>query len=249
MQKIDKNIIMRKFRESSPTYDDHAIVQKNMAVELVSELKKERFDSFSQIYEIGSGTGLLTKIISSELKYEKLVCNDLCPGSYAFVKDVCHKENFSAGDGELIENIPENTDLIVSNATFQWFEDLPVFLNLASRKMKKGGVVAFSTFGPSQFREIRDLTGNGLKYFTKEELESGIMHNYTKSSFTQKEVIMRFDSVKKLLLHIKRTGVSGINTGDTPSDFAAFQRAYRQKFFNDGFYTLTYDPQLWILKL
>ncbi|HRZ79474.1 MAG TPA: methyltransferase domain-containing protein [bacterium] len=247
MQKINKENIGKRFKKATATYDEYAVVQKMMAQELVSMLKNHGFSSFGTVYEIGTGTGILTKIVSTELKYEQLFCNDLFGESYNYISGLCDRKCFLAGDGESVELIPGNTDLIISNATFQWFEDLPEFLKCSSQKISKNGVIAFSTFGTAQFKEIREITGNGLHYFTKDELLSRIGNCFELVYFGETRQVLHFRTFREILIHISRTGVAGVGE-EKNIELKEFARSYTEKFFSDGNYRLTYDPQIWILR-
>lgn len=248
MQKINKEIIGNRFKKASATYDEYAVVQKMMACELVAKLKSNGYTSFDKVYEIGTGTGILTKIVARELKYNELFCNDLFVESYSYIKELCDSLNFNAGDGESVDIIPQDTDLIISNATFQWFENLPGFLISALTRLKKGGVIAFTSFGISQFKEIREITGNGLHYFTKELLFSQISDYFEIVHFNETEQVLDFKSAREVLLHINRTGVTGVDSSEKTIEFKEFCKLYQEKFFVEGRYKLTYDPQIWILR-
>lgn len=247
MQKINKKNVGIKFKKAAATYDEYAVVQKMMAQELVSMLKNHGCSSFGTVYEIGTGTGILTKIASKELKYKKIFCNDLFVESYSYINDLCDDSCFLGGDGESVELIPENTDLIISNATFQWFEDLPEFLKCSSQKISKNGVIAFSTFGTAQFKEIREITGNGLHYFTKDELLSRIGSCFEVVHFGETRQVLHFRTFREILIHISRTGVAGIGE-EKNIELKEFAKLYNEKFFSEGNYSLTYDPQIWILR-
>ena len=247
MQKINKKNIGIRFKKATATYDEYAVVQKMMAFELVSKLKSNGYSTFNTVYEIGTCTGILTKIATVELKYKRLFCNDLFEESYNYINNLCGKSCFLAGDGESVELIPESTDLIISNATFQWFDDLPEFLKAASEKISKNGIIAFSTFGKAQFKEIREITGNGLHYFTKDELLSNIGSHLDLIHFSGAQQILHFKTAREILIHINRTGVAGGDSEKT-MEFKEFGKLYKDKFFSEGNYTLTYDPQIWILR-
>jgi len=247
MQKINKENIGNRFKKASATYDEYAVVQKMMAHELVSRLKSYGYSTFGTVYEIGICTGILTKIIARELKHKQLFCNDLFAESYSYIKELCDSSNFYAADGESVELIPENTDLIISNATFQWFEDLPEFLKCSLQKINKNGIIAFSTFGTAQFKEIREITGNGLHYFTKDELLSRIGSCFEVVHFGETRQVLHFRTFREILIHINRTGVAGVGE-EKNIELKEFARSYKEKFFSDGNYRLTYDPQIWILR-
>jgi len=248
MQKIDKELITKRFRESLKNYDFSAQVQKVMAFELVKQLN-ETNSSFEKVFEIGCGTGILTRKIFKDLNLNELFCNDLFMESYDFIKSSCKSDHFSTFDGEKTENYQKNLDLIISNAVFQWFDDLPGFLNSVFDKLKNNGLIAFSTFGQDQYLEIREITGNCLKYYTKKELLEFISEKYELLFFREWKEVLNFNSVKEIMSHIKATGVSGVGLKTTKKmPLTEFRKKYREKFLKNGVLPLTYNPQIWILR-
>ena len=59
-------------------------------------------------------------------------------------------------DAFLDELSGRSFDLIVSGATFQWFVHPAATIRRLARLLKPGGLLAFSTFGPQTFRELRE---------------------------------------------------------------------------------------------
>ena len=248
MQKVDKDLITKRFRDSLKNYDSSAQVQKAMAVELVKKLN-ETESSFQRVFEIGCGTGILTREIFKDLNLKEFFCNDLFEESFDFIKPFCKSDHFSVFDGEDAENYPNNLDLIISGAVFQWFQNLPEYLKNVSEKLHKNGIIAFSTFGSDQFYEISQVTGNCLKYFEKEELIESVFKEYELVSFSEWKQTLKFNSVKEIMTHIKETGVSGIGSKTAKKmPLTEFRKKYREKFLKDGKLPLTYNPQIWILR-
>lgn len=248
MQKVDKDLVKQKFLEALCSYDEHASVQRLMGLELLRELKNYSPAKYGTALEIGSGSGKFTKYLNREMRFGKLYCNDLFEESYPFVEKWCKKENFLVLDAENAEKLPDNIDLLVSNATFQWFSDLPSFLNSVHGKLNTGATVAFTSFGSEQFKEIREITGNSLKYLVKDEFLKSTGSKYELVFFNEWIETMQFASVKRVLKHISATGVSGVAEKGIPIDFETFLNKYKEKFFAGEMYPLTYNPQIWILK-
>jgi malonyl-CoA O-methyltransferase len=248
MQTIDKARVRKKFLEALHSYDDHASVQRLMGLELVRELNNCSPEKFGTVLEIGSGTGKLTKYLSREIRFNTIFCNDLFEEAYPYIVKWCKKENFLVCDGEDVSKLPGNIDLLVSNATFQWFDDLPEFLHSVRSRLNDNAIAAFTTFGPSQFKETKEITGKCLEYVVRKDLEEQIQDKYKVLYFNEWEETLKFASVKRLLKHISSTGVSGVSSSLPSMDFETFQTKYKEKFFDGEMYSLTYHPQIWILK-
>ena len=78
--------------------------------------------------------------------------------------------SFLPCDAETLD-FPQGTDLITSCSTLQWFADTERFFARCHRFLSDGGILAFSTFGKKNMREIHTLTGHGLEYLSLDNLK------------------------------------------------------------------------------
>ena len=237
------NFTEKNFTKAKDTYRKNAIIQKKMAKKLVYETVKFK-DEFQNVFEIGSGTGLLTDEIVSNLKFKKLFLNDLT-------------ENFTATDpfkfykGDILNvKIDEVFNLIMSNAVFQWIEDKNLLFSVLSRLIAPGGIVAFTTFGAENFSQIKDISGFGLEYTSKEDIFSCFKKNGFEVLYFEEELeTLYFESVQKILEHIKLTGVgAGANCLWTKKKYEEFKCEYLKHFSDVNGVELTYHPQYCILR-
>ena len=118
----DYKLIKKQFEKSMNDYDKNATVQDLMASKLLIELSKISTD-FENILELGSGTGLLTKRIAKNLHFKLFTANDLIEKSKIYVQKAIPSANFICGNALKIKP-SKKMDLIISNAMFQWFENL-----------------------------------------------------------------------------------------------------------------------------
>ena len=298
MHSLDKNLIKERFEKNLSTYTDNAVVQKHMASELMASLYKytphpifqalvpraeksplpqgaressaEQKPLFTQILEIGCGTGNLTKEIIAQLEFEQLFVNDIVENSLdiqnLLEKYPPPKSEISTppqgrgntlsrsynltelyGDCEKI-SFPQNLDLIISNATFQWMQNLPAFLDKAHLSLNNGGILAFSTFEDWNLYQISTLTQKSLNYYTKSDLEEILKQNFRIISSHSQTMEIEFDSAQEVLKHLKLTGVNSLGTSAwTKSDLQNFSEKYQHLFRNEkGKLVLTYKP-VWFI--
>lgn len=161
-------------------------------------------------------------------------------------------------------------DLIVSNASFQWFDNLPLAIqNLArlGRHAKlmlqlnahdhqeqacraKGSVLAFSSFYAGHFEEIRELTGVSLNYLSKESVLEALDSLGLETEVFFEEEVQYFASSKSLFKHLHDTGVNAIS--DTPLGAGAMRRILREydsRYRDTNGVRLTWHPYYVIAKL
>ena len=234
---MNKDLIQKRFAKNLDTYNDNAKIQKKMAERLLSFLDRK---DFNDILEIGCGTGFLTQLVNEKFSFKTYTANDIVESCEKYVKEINPKINFIPADIEkAVENSDKKYDLIISNAVFQWVENLESFIKLHVSKLNDGGVLLFSTFGPENFREVNFVLGKTLPYYSTNELQE-IIKGY-KSVVEQEMHVMAFKTPKDILKHIKSTGVNALEMVSwTKTDMQKFENGYNN--FCSGIPTLTYHP-------
>lgn len=234
---MNKDLIQKRFAKNLDTYNDNAKIQKKMAERLLSFVDRKDFDD---ILEIGCGTGFLTQLVNEKFSFKTYTANDIVESCEKYVKEINPKINFIPADIEkAVENSDKKYDLIISNAVFQWVENLESFIKLLVSKLNDGGVLLFSTFGPENFREVNFVLGKTLPYYSANELQE-IIKGY-KSVVEQEMHVMAFKTPKDILKHIKSTGVNALEMVSwTKTDMQKFENGYNN--FCSGIPTLTYHP-------
>ena len=234
---MNKDLIQKRFAKNLDTYNDNAKIQKKMAERLLSFLDRK---DFNDILEIGCGTGFLTQLVNDGFNFNTYTANDIVESCEKYVKEINPKINFIPADIEkAVENSDKKYDLIISNAAFQWVENLESFIKLLVSKLNEGGILLFSTFGPENFREVNFVLGKTLPYYSANELQE-IIKDY-KNIVEQEMHVMAFKTPKDILKHIKSTGVNALEMVSwTKTDMQKFENGYNN--FCSGIPTLTYHP-------
>lgn len=206
----DNKHIKKQFEKSMKDYDKNAVVQNLMAFKMVIELAKI-CPKFQNVLELGAGTGLLTKSFVKEIKFENFYANDLVEKSKMYIQKIVPQVNFLYGSALKIKPA-KKMDLIISNAMFKWFDNLDKALDIIKLFMAKDGILAFSTFAPSNFKEITDITGLTLRYKSKEEVVEILQNRgfevlYCEDFYEE----ISFKNPLELLAHMKNTGVNSLS--------------------------------------
>lgn len=233
---MNKDLIKKRFSRKLNSYNDNAKIQKQMAEKLIKLLDGS---VFSSVLEIGCGTGLLTNFANQKLNYEKYIALDIVPECKEYIETINPNVQFISSDVEAYIENSQTFDLILSNASLQWVENLPEFISKLINKLNPQGVLLFSTFGKENFREIYYILGESLKYFSRTELEASLSKHSPK---IEEEVrIMAFKTPKDVLKHIQNTGVNAISQETwTKKDLISFEKEYNSFCANHP--TLTYNP-------
>ncbi len=151
---IDKEKLKRRFSRNARQYDRYAAVQKVMAAALVEMIQSEgRY--FKEILEIGCGTGHMTELLTGAFPSARITAVDIADGMIAYASDRLGNSSitFLCADAEEMP-LERKYDLIISNATFQWFNHLEKTLARLLSGLTDNGLLCFSTFGSETFREL-----------------------------------------------------------------------------------------------
>ncbi|MEI7823804.1 MAG: malonyl-ACP O-methyltransferase BioC [Chlorobiaceae bacterium] len=252
---INKQLVRERFCRTLRSYGSQAVVQKAMAEELTGIIcREEPGCSFGRVLEVGSGSGAFTTELLSRCSVKSYYANDLVEESLFALQGVLDRHpveefHFLAGDIERQELLPSALDLVASSATLQWLDDLDGFFRNISAHLKPGGILAFSTFGPSNMREISSIEGVGLSYHTLGELELLAGRYFDLTVSREEHTRMEFSSPEAMLCHIRQTGVNGLlRSSWTKSRYLHFVEEYRRLFSCENGVYLTYHPLYCCLK-
>ncbi len=220
-----------KFNKNLSKYNSNAILQKNIAKELIKIILSNVGKNFDKIFEIGCGSGFLTKNIYDNLSYKNLILNDIVENSRIYTDNF--SKNFILGN---IENIkfPMDINLVISSSVFQWLNDFNSFAEKVCNGLAAGGIFAFSMFINNNFREINSFFNISLNYLKNKTILNILRKNFDILYCSEKEIILDFKNPIEVLQHIKNTGINVINKEKlTKSKICGF--------INGNISNLTYD--------
>jgi malonyl-CoA O-methyltransferase len=159
---VNKAQVQENFGKYAVSYDQYALVQKEMAQELL-EIIKQTKHSFRNILEIGCGTGFLTELLARQYPKARIMATDIAPEMIVMArKKLAGFSNISyfTADGENLAELKDKVgsqlhfDLIVSNVVFQWFSDYAAAFAQFHSCLKEDGHLIFSTLGSGTFQEL-----------------------------------------------------------------------------------------------
>lgn len=247
-----KQQITRGFARTIGTYSDNAIIQKQVSQRLCALVDDYKSAIPSHILEIGCGTGFLTSALLNLFPNSNWIINDInrevkAGIDFLFQEKSFHKPTYLFEDAETIK-ISQQFDLITTSSCVQWFSDPKAFFGSISKQLKKNGLLAFSTFGQENLKEIKSASGQGLNYYSVEDYREMLSANFEIIYCAEDIVTIYFDNPKDVLKHIKATGVNGaFRQHWTKGNLAEFTQKYAQAQKAEGF-PLTYHPIYFICK-
>ena len=202
---MNKELIKKRFKRKLNSYNENARIQKQMAEKLIDMASKVCGKQENiNVLELGCGTGLLTELAVKNFNFSNYTAIDIVHDCEDYIKKIHPQIKFIPSDIEEYIKLTDKTyDLIISNASLQWIENLPAFIDKLTEKLTSGGKLLFSIFGKENFREINFVLGKTLLYYSKKELFH-LLNKYNPS--IEEEVrIMAFDTPKDVLKHIQNS--------------------------------------------
>lgn len=240
---IDKTLVERQFSRAACTYDKNAVIQHGIAERLMKliRLNAGRSDS-RRIMELGAGTGYFSRMLYEEMKPEQMYVNDISSEMLGVCMSSLRYGNVQAvaGDAEMMD-FPFQVDMIASCSVIQWFNDQQTHFGLCHDVLDDEGLLAFATFGPDNMKEVRSVSGKGLRYYSLSDY-CGMLSEYEVVCMQNEKYELHFDTPADVLRHMKNTGVNSISGGGLGmKGIHDFCRLYEDCFGHDGRVPLTYD--------
>lgn len=235
---INKALVKKRFSKSLKTYEDNAVIQKIMAKKLIELLVLKEYNS---IFEIGCATGILTKEIKKNLTFKEYIANDIVEKSQEYINKIIYPNIFLGGDIEEIE-LNKKYNLIISNASLQWCNDIEKVLEKLINSLEEKGTLAISIFGDNNLKEIKDIFHLENNTYSLNKLKESLA-KYKLITFEEEEIKVEFENPIMVLKHLKLTGVNAIKEVVlSKKKLQEFEEEYTKKYQNNGKVILTYNP-------
>jgi len=162
---LQKRDIRRSFNKSAGHYDEVALLQRQVADEMLERLDVVKTPFYS-ILDAGCGTGYATQPLLRRYPKARLVALDLADemlritrqrqGSRLARLNPWYKSPlFMCADLESLALADNSVDFIYSNLTLQWCNNIALVFKEWMRVLKPGGMLLFSTLGPDTLKELR----------------------------------------------------------------------------------------------
>lgn len=223
-----KTAVSNRFSERSGSYEQYALVQKEMAESLLQRVKESiKQREIKRILEIGCGTGGLTCLARSQFPDATYQALDMAPGmlekAKAKMTQLQQACTFLQGDAEewVWRQPEESQDLILSSACFQWFSQPGDTLKGLYRLLAPEASLFFSTFGPATFCELHDSFTHAHVSLGEENVRHGLLFSkasewramllnagFVSVETTSQKVVLTYPSVRDFLYAVKAVGAN-----------------------------------------
>ncbi len=160
---IDKRQVRQAFSRAAQGYDAAAVLQREVCQRMLERLEYVRLQP-ARILDVGCGTGWGSRQLARRYPAAHLLALDMALGMLHVARGQSgwwsklfrsSKQAYVCADVEALPLAANNMDLVWSNLTLQWCNDLPATLRQLQRVLKVNGLLLFSTFGPDTLKELR----------------------------------------------------------------------------------------------
>lgn len=158
---IDKTWLRKSFSQSATTYNQVAVLQKEVAQRLVERLDYIKLTPETTL-DLGSGTGFCSELLFERYPKTQLCSLDIAHGMLVYAKSqqswfkrMRHKQTYLCADAEALPLGENSMDLVMSSLALQWCFDLTRVFRDLYRITRPNGLVMFATMGPDTLKELR----------------------------------------------------------------------------------------------
>ena len=228
---VDKSRIKHAFQKALNSYDEHALIQQKMNIKLMMHLQDYLPNgSLDSVLELGCGSGMLSTLLQKQISANYWLFNDLCDVHSLLAEKLIQPFDFYCSDAE---NFP--------------FDN---FISHCKTGLKPNGLLAMTSFGEDNLKEIRQMTNVGLSYPNLSQWQNWLANDFELLWCDDFNVILDFDTPLDVLKHLKYTGVTATNQKNwTRKNLNKFVDDYLQAFsLPSGKVGLTYHPLFFIAR-
>jgi malonyl-CoA O-methyltransferase len=170
---VDPMAVRRAFARAAPSYDAAAVLQREIGSRMLARLDYVRLGP-QAILDAGCGTGAAVGELAARYPGARVVALDVAlpmllaarmrsQGSRTVYRRLLGplvgraeppRPAFVCADMNALPFAGVSFDLVWSNLTLQWVNDLPRAFAETRRVLRVGGLFTFTTFGPDTLKEL-----------------------------------------------------------------------------------------------
>jgi malonyl-CoA O-methyltransferase len=154
---IDKRAARRAFERAAASYDEAAVLQREIGSRMLERLDYVRLKP-QTVLDLGCGTGQGIDALAKRWRKSKIIALDLAESMLQRARRRGAWLNRPwplCADLEALPLADDSIDLVISNASLQWAGDLPRAFTELRRVLRPEGLLMFTTFGPDTLIELR----------------------------------------------------------------------------------------------
>lgn len=215
-----KRDVRRAFERAARTYDEAAVLQREVCARLVEHLEPMRLAP-RRLVDLGCGTGYAFDALAKRFPAAEIVGIDLAPAMLARARERSpwwqrmlgtRRVTLVCADAERLPLGGASVDLVFSNLTLQWCDPSRVFAE-AARVLAPHGLFIFSSFGPDTLQELRaafaeaDAAPHVNRFVDMHDLGDALAHaGFADPVMDSERITLEYDTVLDVARDLKSVG-------------------------------------------
>jgi malonyl-CoA O-methyltransferase len=254
MNAIDKTAARRAFDAAADGYDTVAVLQREISNRMLERLGYIRLAP-RRVLDLGCGTGLALDGLAKRYRRAEIVALDFAHNMLGHARrrgHWLHRPRVICADAEQLPLADDSLDLVFSNATLQWVNDLDATFGELLRVLRPGGLLLFSTFGPDTLKELRaawaavDQGEHVSPFLDMHDIGDALVRaRFADPVMDVERMTLTYDDVRGLMRDLKQLGahnaLAGRSRGLTGRRRLAALAAAYERERRDGRLPATYE--------
>ncbi len=254
MVDVDKRQARQAFSRAAEHYDEVAVLQRETGQRLLDRLDMMLIEP-RVVLDVGSGTGAATMDLARRYRKARIFALDF---ALPMLKETRRRGSWLrrprcvCGDQEQLPLADDSVDLIYSNASLQWSNNLEQCFSEFMRVLRPGGVLAFTTFGPDTLKELRaawaetDDGSHVSQFLDMHQVGDALVNSrFVEPVLDVDRMVLTYDQVDGLMRDLKVLGAHNVNKDRSrgltgKGRMNAMRRSY-ERFRCDGVLPASYE--------
>ena len=223
---LDKRALANRFGSRAESYEAATPVQQVMGQCLLDRIRSEQPNvNVQEILEVGCGTGRLTRALKALFPSANITAIDISQEMIDYAtKQVPGPDYLVVDAEEYLQSLNRRFDLIVSNATVQWFVHLDKAIERMCSVLAPGGFLALGTFAERTFCELADAFNCAYQknqlavqnHVVPMKSVDYLRQLLPEAELVERDILAHFADVRTFLQSIKDAGAVNSQAGQRP---------------------------------
>jgi malonyl-CoA O-methyltransferase len=232
---LDKRMVRRSFEQAAASYDQSAVLQREICDRMLSRLEYIKYVP-ARIIDAGSGTGYGTRKLIERYPAAEVIPMDIAltmhdrarhalieqlPGWQRWLPFKRHQpKDYICADIEQLPLCEASVGMIWSNLAIQWCNDLKQTFTEAYRVLEDGGLLMFSTFGPDTLKELRqvfesvDSFNHVNRFIDMHDIGDMLVGSgFSLPVMDMEYITLTYEDVKSVMQDLKAIGARNVTLG------------------------------------